>query len=183
MANIVKHRFASAKSDGVDLTQVQPSHWNDGHVFTGGVAGDVLTRDPTDASFGAKWGGAAGIWTETPFSAANFNAASGGIWTVSAGNVIVNRYTVNNKTMIWAVHIQGSSLGGSASAQLLLTNPYGINCRPNYGCATGQFVAGASNLYGFAYSNGVVTVVQPHPFGVISAGSLTVVFTITMELA
>ena len=55
MANLVKHRFASGKTDGPDATQVQPSHWNDGHAFSGGNAGDVLTRDPTDASFGAKW--------------------------------------------------------------------------------------------------------------------------------
>jgi hypothetical protein len=55
MANVLKHRFASAKTDGTDATQVQPSHWNDGHLFTGGNAGDVLTRDPIDASFGAKW--------------------------------------------------------------------------------------------------------------------------------
>ena len=55
MANVLKHRFTSAKSDGADATQVQPSHWNDGHAFTGGAAGDVLTRDPTDAAFGATW--------------------------------------------------------------------------------------------------------------------------------
>lgn len=55
MANLVKHRFVSAKSDGPDVTQVQPTNWNDGHVFTGGNAGDVLTRDPIDAAFGARW--------------------------------------------------------------------------------------------------------------------------------
>jgi hypothetical protein len=55
MANVVKHRFLSAKTDGADLTQVQPSHWNDGHLFTGGAAGDLLMRDPTDPTFGAAW--------------------------------------------------------------------------------------------------------------------------------
>jgi hypothetical protein len=55
MANLVKHRFSSGKTDGPDASQVQPSHWNDGHAFTGGAAGDVLTRDPTDATYGAKW--------------------------------------------------------------------------------------------------------------------------------
>ena len=55
MANLVKHRFASAKSDGPDASQVQPSHWNDGHAFNGGATGDVLTRDTTDAAYGAKW--------------------------------------------------------------------------------------------------------------------------------
>jgi hypothetical protein len=55
MANVLKHRFPSAKADGADATQIQPSHWNDGHAFSGGNAGDVLTRDPTDASYGAQW--------------------------------------------------------------------------------------------------------------------------------
>ena len=55
MANVLKHRFSSGKADGPDATQVQPSNWNDGHIFSGGNAGDMLTRDPTDASFGAKW--------------------------------------------------------------------------------------------------------------------------------
>jgi hypothetical protein len=30
----ITHAFTSAKSDGSDATQVQPSHWNAGHSFT-----------------------------------------------------------------------------------------------------------------------------------------------------
>jgi hypothetical protein len=61
--NVLKHRFTSAKSDGPDATQVQPSHWNDGHGFTGGAAGDVLMRDLADPTYGAKWspGGYTGL--------------------------------------------------------------------------------------------------------------------------
>ena len=55
MTDLLKHRFVSPKLDGADTQQVQPSHWNDGHRFQGGNAGEVLTRDPTDLSFGAKW--------------------------------------------------------------------------------------------------------------------------------
>jgi hypothetical protein len=72
MANVVKHRFASPKVDGADATQVQPSHWNDGHTFTGGAAGDLLTRDPTDALYGAKWGSPA-----PSFDAVILNADTG----------------------------------------------------------------------------------------------------------
>lgn len=61
MANVLRHRFVSAKTDGPDATQVQPSSWNDGHVFTGGAAGDVLTRDPTDPNYGAIWK-PQGVW-------------------------------------------------------------------------------------------------------------------------
>lgn len=55
MSNVLTHRFTSPKLDGADATQVQPSAWNDGHRFSGGANGDVLTRDTTDATFGAKW--------------------------------------------------------------------------------------------------------------------------------
>jgi hypothetical protein len=55
MTDVLKHRFTSPKLDGADTQQVQPSHWNDGHKFQGGNDGEVLTRDLTDLSFGAKW--------------------------------------------------------------------------------------------------------------------------------
>lgn len=55
MSNVLTHRYVSPKLDGPDATQVQPSAWNDGHRFTGGATGDVLTRDAADATFGAKW--------------------------------------------------------------------------------------------------------------------------------
>lgn len=55
MTDVLKHRFVSPRADGADPTQIQPSYWNDGHKFQGGTAGQVLTRDPTDANFGAAW--------------------------------------------------------------------------------------------------------------------------------
>jgi hypothetical protein len=83
MANVLTHRFTSPKADGADGTQVQPSHWNDGHKFIGGNAGDLLVRDPTDATFGAKWG-LSGVRLGAPVGAAlalgqydNFQPANG----------------------------------------------------------------------------------------------------------
>lgn len=55
MANLLRHRFVSAKTDGGDPSQVQPSHWNDGHLFLGGSAGDLLQRDPADGVYGANF--------------------------------------------------------------------------------------------------------------------------------
>jgi hypothetical protein len=72
MANVLKHRFASAKADGGDATQVQPSNWNDGHLFTGGTEGDVLTRGDL-ADYGALW--------VAPLSPLTF---TGGGWPVLA---------------------------------------------------------------------------------------------------
>ena len=38
MALIVKHEFVSAKGDGADATQVQPSNWNAAHTLSGSLA-------------------------------------------------------------------------------------------------------------------------------------------------
>ena len=67
MSNVLTHRFVSPKLDGSDATQVQPSAWNDGHKFSGGTAGDVLTRDPTDATWGARWGTPAPVVGWVPY--------------------------------------------------------------------------------------------------------------------
>lgn len=48
MAISVKHAFTSAKSDGADATQVQPSNWNAEHNIT--LAADkLLGRDSSGA--------------------------------------------------------------------------------------------------------------------------------------
>jgi len=84
MSNVLKHRYTSPKLDGADTQQVQPSHWNDGHRFEGGAAGDMLTRDPTDATFGAKWtpppvaAVAASTWVPTDASGGGLVLTNGG---------------------------------------------------------------------------------------------------------
>lgn len=45
MSNVVKHNFTSAKSDGADVTKVQPSNWNAEHNFAGGATGSLLAYD------------------------------------------------------------------------------------------------------------------------------------------
>lgn len=82
MSNLLKHGFVSAKADGADATQVQPSHWNAGHVFTGGTVGDVLTRAPADP-FGANWVAPVG-WV--PYSPA---------WYIGTGPVIPGNHQVS----------------------------------------------------------------------------------------
>jgi len=101
MANVTRHRFASGKTDGPDATQVQPSNWNDGHVYTGGAAGDVLTRDPTDATYGAKWTTPTpiGAWVAVPFNAGDFTAGDGASWIVTSGNVLQFDYSLVGRRM------------------------------------------------------------------------------------
>jgi len=141
MANVLKHRFASAKANGPDATQIQPSHWNDGHIFSGGNAGDLLTRDPTDASYGAKWVAppvappATGVWATMPFSAANFAGVSPLVWTVGTAAVIRNRYATDGKILFWSLYVAwyaGSNvLSGSPGNALRITAPGGFSLAPS----------------------------------------------------
>jgi len=70
MSNVLGHRFVSPKLDGPDATQVQPSAWNDGHKFSGGANGQILTRDTSDATFGATWAAPAAAENWTPYTPA-----------------------------------------------------------------------------------------------------------------
>lgn len=123
MANILKHRFASAKADGADATQVQPSHWNDGHAFSGGNAGDLLIRDPTDATYGAKWGIPVTPWTPIPYSAGQFFADGAG--TVTAG-VNLHRYrTVGPNTVLY--QFTGNMAFSVASSAVYFSLPFSLD--------------------------------------------------------
>lgn len=121
MANIVKHRFASAKADGADATQIQPSHWNDGHNFAGGTAGDVLTRDPTDVNFGARWS-AFGTWQLwTPNWSALLVAPA-----IADGNVY-GRYAVVGRTVTYALRLASGASTNFGSGNWMFTLPYPAN--------------------------------------------------------
>lgn len=127
MANVLKHRFASAKANGPDATQIQPSHWNDGHIFSGGNAGDLLTRDPTDASFGAKWAApptTLGQWVDVPYSASNFvgNGGSTG-WTVQSVDQITFCISITGNVALVMFLLQSTDVTGSPGTPLQLVLP------------------------------------------------------------
>jgi hypothetical protein len=126
--NLLKHRFVSGKSDGADASQVQPSNWNDGHTFSGGAAGDVLTRDPTDPNYGAKWGAPPGQWIDVPFDASRFAASGGMIWAVDAGDVTTFAYAISGRVMTVFLTLYETILGGAADVTLYVTVP-GIAAR------------------------------------------------------
>ena len=120
MANVLKHRFASGKANGPDATQIQPSHWNDGHLFSGGNAGDLLTRDPTDASFGAKWGAPPAPYVPP---AADVWKAYTVLWTASGtapavGNGTLEGAYLRNGNICFVsinLRIQSTTTGGSGT--------------------------------------------------------------------
>jgi hypothetical protein len=64
-----------------------------------------------------------GEWQVVPYSAANFGAIAPMTWTVPSGNLYSNRYTLIGKTLFWNFFCVGSTIGGTATATLLLTPP------------------------------------------------------------
>jgi hypothetical protein len=128
MAGILKHRYTNPHADVAGSTKTQASHWNDFLMATGGVHGDALTRDTSDATYGMKWtsGGVAGVWQNVAFTAADFAGFSPMTWTVTSGQVSLNSYTLIGKTLIWSLVLAGSTLGGTASGRLELKVPAGL---------------------------------------------------------
>jgi hypothetical protein len=64
-----------------------------------------------------------GHWIDVPYNAANFTA-SAGTWTVPAGNVYANGYTVIGKTLYWSILIIGSTVSTTAG-NLRIAIPFG----------------------------------------------------------
>jgi len=138
MANVLKHRFASAKANGADATQVQPSHWNDGHVFSGGNAGDLLTRDPTDATYGAKWQAPAAPPTPpllvpyTPYT--TVWGGSGGTPAINNGGLFAT-YWRHSQTVFFAIRLTIGSTSTLGAGAWSFTLPFPAESNSSIGMA------------------------------------------------
>jgi hypothetical protein len=67
----IKHVFASAKADGADATQVQPSHWNNNHVIDTEISIPVVAAPAAPANgfvnfYGTSLGGRVMLSTKGP---------------------------------------------------------------------------------------------------------------------
>jgi hypothetical protein len=62
-----------------------------------------------------------GVWQYPAFAAGNFSAAAPGIWTVTSGQVLTQRWQrVSSKTVCYQVHINGAILSGGNSTTLYI---------------------------------------------------------------
>jgi hypothetical protein len=69
---------------------------------------------------------ALGYWQDVPFNAGNFAATAPMIFTVTASQIIFNRYSLIGKTLHWSMMINGASLSGAATGGIVLVLPAGL---------------------------------------------------------
>ena len=67
-----------------------------------------------------------GEWIEVPFNPADFSAGTGMTWTVPAGSVKSNSYTLIGKTLVWNVLIGPTTLAGSPASTIVIAIPTGF---------------------------------------------------------
>jgi hypothetical protein len=100
-------------------------------VVNGNIQGQDVYALGVVSSYGAGFmelgrGTPIGYWQDVPFNAANFTAEGGGTWTVDATAVMVNRYTLSGRTMIWRMYVswfQGTSVIAGNVTRLHLATP------------------------------------------------------------
>jgi len=138
MSNIVRHRFQSAKSDGTDQTQVQPSQWNDGHLLTGGNNNEILARDTTD-TFGAKWI-TLGLWIPYTPTWQTFSGPA----PVLGNGTLTGRFTVIGHTVHFTIQFATGSTTNIGTGIWAFSLPPGNAPNGGHMGGTGWIVNGAN---------------------------------------
>ena len=132
MANVLTHRFVSAKPAGTDTTKVRSTDWNEGHSFTGGSNGMVLTRNTTDTLYGAAWTATPSLTTVTvPLVIGGVGAGSQLALRSTAGvgtaDAIVLQVGNNGATEAIRVHSNGRVDIGVTPPTTPVTDPGNLN--------------------------------------------------------
>ena len=69
-----------------------------------------------------------GHWQDVPYNAADFWTNAGtGTWTVPVGAVVVNRYALIGRTLLWNLYVNNTTLTVAASV-LNIRMPGGLTC-------------------------------------------------------
>jgi len=121
-----------------------------------------------------------GHWIDVPFNAANFSGYGGMTWTVSAGQVPVNRYTRIGKTTIWSLRVDGAAVGGTLTNILYLAAPVSLNAVMYNLC---QIYSGGTTAAGILYPiDGATFAVQKMDTTAFASGATYVRFTIPVDM-
>lgn len=117
--------------------------------------------------------GLGGVWTDVPFDGANF-------WPgVAANHVLVNKFTIVNKVMIWIVNISGAPV--PSSPYLYLTVPAGRNITACYGRTAHSFDGAIVEAY-VGFGNARLIAVQKNAGGNWITGPIYTYFTVNLSL-
>jgi len=123
----VKHAFTSAKSDGGDSTQVQPSNWNADHSIDNGTAGAPAIAPSSDTNTGFYFNGSDSILV-------SFGGVAKGGWNTTRSQFEVGAQIgfapaaqalgsfTGNRNGFDQVVIQNASAGTDASSDLVICN-------------------------------------------------------------
>ncbi|HMF95108.1 MAG TPA: hypothetical protein VKE96_12470 [Vicinamibacterales bacterium] len=68
-----------------------------------------------------------GVVVAQAFNAGHFVGGGSMTWTVTSGQMNLNQYAVFGRTLMWTLHVNPSTLGGTSSALLLITLPGGFS--------------------------------------------------------
>lgn len=123
-----------------------------------------------------------GPWITPPYSAANYTGYNGNSWTVTAGQVLADRYLLRGRTLLFTLYLNGTTVGGSASSYLART-AYGYSTT---GTMAGTILAAAQGgtvLTPIPLAQGSQIVLQSGPTGAYyAAGNCTLYGTSSLEV-
>ena len=105
------------------------THWidDDGTGTTGTIINDAAKQEiygQIDAALALVQPSAdIGTWLDVPFAASNFFPPAG-TWTVTSGQININRYTrIGAHIVVWVLRLQSSTVGGGPQPFLYLRPP------------------------------------------------------------
>jgi hypothetical protein len=123
-----------------------------------------------------------GHWTTVAFNAANFSSAAGSTWTVTSGQILLNKYTLIGKTLTWTCIIYQSTITGTPT-NVYINIPAGLSGYVYGGMARiGHTAISGSPKEGMVYVDGLQSRITASIFGGLTAGPFDLWFTITLEI-
>jgi hypothetical protein len=68
-----------------------------------------------------------GAWTTPAFNAANYTGSGSMTWTLTSGDVALNKYVVIGKTVHWHLVLTTTTVGGTPATGLRVALPAGLS--------------------------------------------------------
>ena len=127
---------------------------------------------------------ALGHWITEPYNPANFSGGAPLTWSVAAGAVTTNRYTLIGKTLVWSLAIDAATLGGAPGPILRATIPGGCTSAASMlgGTGFGNVAGGWLPLMIQIQAGLTYVSIFRHDVANYALGSVYIQFTLTLEI-